>query len=111
MPGAARYRIASHEITMPEPGRTELPYLDHHSGRGPQGGAGELASKKVDIVKIWVDDRDGMYKKLTPDLYAPIISEAHRNGLRVTAHIFTLADAKELLRAGLDAFAHGVRRP
>ena len=69
----------------------------------------ELAAKKVDIVKIWVDDRDGKYKKLTPDLYGPIIEEAHKRGLRVTAHIFTLDDAKGLLRAGIDAFAHGVR--
>ena len=69
----------------------------------------ELAAKKVDIVKIWVDDRDGKYKKLTPELYGAIIDEAHKNGLRVTAHIFTLEDAKGLLRAGIDAFAHGVR--
>jgi imidazolonepropionase-like amidohydrolase len=69
----------------------------------------ELAAKKVDFVKIWVDDRDGKYKKLTPALYGAIIDEAHKNGLRVTAHIFTLEDAKGLLRAGLDAFAHSVR--
>jgi imidazolonepropionase-like amidohydrolase len=60
-------------------------------------------------VKIWVDDRDGKYKKLTPPLYTAIIDEAHKNGLRVTAHIFTLEDGKGLLKAGLDAFAHGVR--
>ena len=69
----------------------------------------ELAARKVDFVKIWVDDRDGKYKKLGPDLYGAIIDEAHKNGLRVTAHIFTLEDAKGLLRAGLDAFAHSVR--
>ena len=69
----------------------------------------ELAAKKVDIVKIWVDDRNGKFKKLTPELYGAIIDEAHKSGLRVTAHIFTLDDAKGLLRAGLDAFAHGVR--
>ena len=40
---------------------------------------------------------------------APIIDEAHKNGLRVTAHIFDLEDAKGLIRAGVDAFAHGVR--
>ena len=38
-----------------------------------------------------------------------MIEEAHKHGLRVTAHIFTLDDAKQLLRAGSDAFAHGVR--
>ena len=69
----------------------------------------ELAARKVDIVKIWVDDRDGKFKKLTPDLYGAIIDEAHKNGLRVTAHIFTLQDAKGLMKVGLDAFAHSVR--
>ena len=63
----------------------------------------------MDIVKIWVDDRDGKYKKLPPELYGPIIDEAHKQKLRVTAHIFNLSDAKGLLKAGLDAFAHGVR--
>ena len=47
--------------------------------------------------------------KLTPALYGPIIDEAHKNGLRVTAHIFELEDGKGLMRAGVDAFAHGVR--
>ena len=61
------------------------------------------------MVKIWVDDRDGKYKKLTPALYGAIIDEAHKHNLRVTAHIVTLEDAKGLLRAGLDGFAHSVR--
>ena len=69
----------------------------------------ELAARKVDIVKIWVDDRDDKFKKLTPELYGAIIDEAHKNGLRVTAHIFDLEDAKGLLKAGVDAFAHSVR--
>jgi imidazolonepropionase-like amidohydrolase len=63
----------------------------------------------VDIIKIWVDDRDNKYPKLTPELYGAIIDEAHKNKVRVTAHIFELEDAKGLLKAGLDAFAHGVR--
>jgi imidazolonepropionase-like amidohydrolase len=69
----------------------------------------ELAEKKVDIVKIWVDTRDSKYRKLTPEIYGPIIDEAHKKGLRVTAHIFDLEDGKGLIRAGVDAFAHGVR--
>jgi len=108
MPNTARFRTAGRGITMPEPGRNETPYwvsTDAEARKAVQ----ELAQLKVDIVKIWVDDRDGMYMKLTPELYGAIIDEAHANGLRVTAHIFTLEDAKGLLRAGLDAFAHGVR--
>jgi imidazolonepropionase-like amidohydrolase len=42
-------------------------------------------------------------------MYRAIIDEAHKNDLRVVAHIFDLADAKELLRSGIDGFAHGVR--
>jgi imidazolonepropionase-like amidohydrolase len=37
------------------------------------------------------------------------IDEAHKLGIRVTAHIFNMDDAKGLMRANLDAFAHGVR--
>ncbi|HET9219034.1 MAG TPA: amidohydrolase family protein, partial [Terriglobia bacterium] len=108
IPNAARFRTAGRGITMPEPGRTEAPYWITSVAEGRKA-VQELAVKKVDLVKIWVDDRNGMYKKLTPDLYGAIIDEAHKNGLRVTAHIFTLEDAKGLLRAGIDAFAHGVR--
>jgi imidazolonepropionase-like amidohydrolase len=108
LPGAARFFTAGRGITMPEPGRSDVPYWITSVDEGRKA-IQELASQKVDIVKIWVDDRDGKYKKLTPDLYGPIIEEAHKRGLRVTAHIFTLDDAKGLLRAGIDAFAHGVR--
>ena len=69
----------------------------------------ELAEKKVDIVKFWVDDRNGAVKKLPPNIYRAIIDEAHKHNLRAIAHIFYLDDAKELMRAGVDGFAHGVR--
>lgn len=106
--GAARYFSAGRGITRPEPGRAAVPHWIGTEAEG-RSAVRELAVQKVDIVKIWVDDRNGAYPKLTPELYGAIIDEAHRNGLRVTAHIFTLADAKGLLRAGIDAFAHGVR--
>jgi len=108
IPGAARFRTAGRGITAPEPGRTDIPYWITTAEEGRKA-VQELAAQKVDIVKIWVDDRNGMYKKLTPELYRAIIDEAHRRGLRVAAHIFTLEDAKGLLRAGIDAFAHGIR--
>jgi len=108
IPNAARFRTAGRGLTMPEPGRTDAPYWvssDAEARKAVQ----ELAARKVDLVKIWVDDRNGMYKKLTPALYGAIIDEAHKNGLRVTAHIFDLEDGKGLMRAGIDAFAHSVR--
>ena len=69
----------------------------------------ELAAHKPDMVKIWVDDRNGTVEKLKPNLYRAIIDEAHQHNLRVLAHTMELADAKDLLRAGLDGFAHMVR--
>jgi imidazolonepropionase-like amidohydrolase len=66
----------------------------------------ELAARKVDFVKIWVDDRNGTLPKLSPAVYRAIIDEAHKNGLRVIAHVVTLADVKDLLRADIDGFAH-----
>jgi imidazolonepropionase-like amidohydrolase len=108
VPGAAQLRTAGRGITSPEPGRTEAPYWVSTEAEARKA-VQELAAKKVDMVKIWVDDRDGKYKKLTPALYGAIIDEAHKQKLRVTAHIVTLEDAKGLLKAGLDGFAHTVR--
>ena len=108
IPGAARLRTAGRGLTAPEPGRTEAPYWVSTEAEARKA-VQEQAARKVDLIKIWVDDRDGMYKKLTPALYGAIIDEAHKHNLRVTAHIFTLEDAKGLLRAGIDGFAHGIR--
>jgi imidazolonepropionase-like amidohydrolase len=66
-------------------------------------------ARHVDFIKIWVDDRNGTVKKLSPALYRAIIDEAHRHGTRVIAHVFYLDDAKDLVRAGVDGFAHLVR--
>jgi imidazolonepropionase-like amidohydrolase len=108
IPGSARFFSAGRGITMPEPGRLTVPYWINTEAEGRKA-VQELAGHKVDIVKIWVDTRDGKYKKLTPEIYGAIIDEAHKQGLRITAHIFDLEDTKALVRAGIDAFAHGVR--
>ena len=108
IPGAARSLTAGRGITRPEPSRSEVPFWIN-TEEDARDAVTQLAERSVDIVKIWVDDRGGQYEKLTPELYGAVIDEAHRHDLRVTAHIFTLEDAKGLLRAGIDAFAHGVR--
>ena len=107
-PGLARFFLAGRGITSPEKGRTEVPFWITSEDQARKA-VQEMAAKKVDIVKIWVDDRNGQYVKLSPPLYAAVIDEAHKHKLRVTAHIFALDDAKGLLRAGIDAFAHGIR--
>jgi imidazolonepropionase-like amidohydrolase len=108
MPGLARFFTAGRGITAPEPGRTTAPYWVTTTAEARKA-VQDNAAKKVDIIKIWVDDRMGSVKKLAPELYTAVIDEAHKNRLRVIAHVYTLDDAKATLRAGLDAFAHGVR--
>jgi imidazolonepropionase-like amidohydrolase len=108
IPNAARLLTAGRGITMPEPGRSEIPYWVTTEAEARKA-VQELAPRKVDFVKIWVDDRNGKYKKLTPELYGAVIDEAHKHGLRVLVHVYYLDDAKGLLKAGVDAFAHGVR--
>jgi imidazolonepropionase-like amidohydrolase len=108
IPGAARFFSAGRGITMPEPGRITVPHWITSEAEGRKA-VQELAQKKVDIVKLWVDTRDDKYKKVPPEIYGPIIDETHKQGLRITAHIFNMEDAKGLMRAGIDAFAHGVR--
>jgi imidazolonepropionase-like amidohydrolase len=68
-----------------------------------------LHSKKVEMIKIWVDDRRKTVPKLQVNVYEAIIDEAHKNGMRVVAHIFALEDGKQLFKSGVDGFAHGVR--
>ena len=108
MPGMAKFFTAGRGITAPEPGRTTAPYWVTTTAEARKA-VQDNAARKVDIVKIWVDDRMGTVKKLSPELYAAVLDEAHKHGIRVIAHIYTLDDAKATLRAGLDAFAHGVR--
>jgi imidazolonepropionase-like amidohydrolase len=73
---------------------------------GARASVQELVPRKVTLIKTWVDDRGGTIKKLTPELYGAIIDEAHKHKLRVAVHATDLADAKALLRAGIDVFAH-----
>jgi imidazolonepropionase-like amidohydrolase len=108
LPGLPRTATAGRGITSPEPGRTTAPYWVTTADEA-RAAVGELAAARVDIVKVWVDDRNGEYVKLPPEVYRAVIDEAHRHGLLVTAHIYALDDAKALLRAGIDAFAHGIR--
>jgi len=108
IPNAARNRTAGRGFSAPEPGRTTAPFWVTTEAEARKD-VQELAAKKVDLVKIWVDDRDHTVTKLSPALYTAIIDEAHKHNLRTIAHIYTLEDAKGVLRAGIDAFAHSVR--
>jgi imidazolonepropionase-like amidohydrolase len=112
-PGAALFLTAGRGIAMPNAGPNADYWKDAAYGVTTEAEARsavrDLAAKKVDVIKIWVDDRNKTVTPLPPSLYRPIIDEAHARGLRVVAHVYYLADAKELLRSGIDGFAHGIR--
>jgi imidazolonepropionase-like amidohydrolase len=68
-----------------------------------------MADKKIPQVKIWVDDRRGSYPKMTPDVVAAIVDEAHKHRMLVNAHATTLPDQKAVVRAGVDVLVHMVQ--
>ena len=69
----------------------------------------QQAPLKPDFVKIWVDEFWGQYPKMPPEIYQAIIDEAHKNGLRVAAHLYHLDDARALVADGVDVIAHSIR--
>ncbi len=69
----------------------------------------ELAPHRPDIVKLWLDDFWGQYPKMKPEIYAAIIEEAHKQHLRVAAHVYHEEDAQRLVDDGVDVLAHSVR--
>jgi imidazolonepropionase-like amidohydrolase len=70
----------------------------------------QQAAKGVDFIKLWMDDeRKTIPVKMTYEVSKAIIDQAHKHHLRAVAHIFYLADAKELIREGVDGFGHMVR--
>lgn len=69
----------------------------------------DVAAHHPDYIKMWVDDNLGHGTKMKPEIYQAIIDEGHKHHIRVFAHEFYLADAKSLLAAGLDGFAHSIR--
>src|SRR5258707_12346943 len=90
-PGAAAYAGIAYEITTQDEARSAV---------------SELAARKVDAIKIWVDDRGGRAPSLPIALSRTVIDEGHRLGFKVSAHVFYHKAAVRLAEAGVDKFAH-----
>jgi imidazolonepropionase-like amidohydrolase len=69
----------------------------------------QQVSQEPDFIKIWVDDFWGQYPKMPPEIFGAIIDEAHKNRLRVAAHVYHLEDARLLVADGVDVLAHSIR--
>jgi imidazolonepropionase-like amidohydrolase len=71
----------------------------------------KLAARKIHEIKFWVDNRDntrGSMKKMPPEVYTPLIEEAHKHGMIVHAHATALPDQKGVVKAGVDVLVHTV---
>jgi imidazolonepropionase-like amidohydrolase len=102
-PKTARIYTAGKGFTGPKGYPTSAPGMEVKKAMD------ELAPRKPDFVKIWVDDHLGKEQKIPTEISAAIISEAKKHGLRTCAHIFYYSDAKALAERGLYACAHSVR--
>jgi imidazolonepropionase-like amidohydrolase len=90
------------------PGNKGIPYEVANASEVEKD-VNELAAKKVDLIKIWVDDHLGREKKISLDLCKAIIENARKHKIKVAAHVFYLADAEALVSYGLAELAHSVR--
>jgi imidazolonepropionase-like amidohydrolase len=69
----------------------------------------KIAAMKIKELKFWVDNRDntrGSRKKMPPEVYTPLITEAHKHGMIVHAHATNLEDQKGVVKAGVDVLVH-----
>jgi imidazolonepropionase-like amidohydrolase len=111
--GGARLRIAGAGIGAPNAGPGAAAYAgiayEVMTENQARQSVQELAAKKVNLIKIWVDDRNGRAPRLPANLYRAIIDEGHGRGLQVNAHVFYHSDAVDLVDAGINGLAHLVR--
>jgi imidazolonepropionase-like amidohydrolase len=111
IPNAALFRTSGPGIAWPgsgpqgHPSRVDIPYPVSTVEEARQA-VQDYVLMKPDFIKIWVDTRGGTMRTLTPPLYRAIIEEAHNHNVPVAVHNTTLADAKGLMRAGVEGWLH-----
>ena len=111
VPNAALFKTTGTGIAYPgagpqgHPSRTDVPY-PITTPEEARAAVRDYATIKPAFIKIWVDDRNGRLPTLTPPLYRAILDEAHKLNIPVGAHNVKLADAKELIKAGVEGWLH-----
>jgi imidazolonepropionase-like amidohydrolase len=111
VPGAALFRTAGPGIAWPgsgaqgHPSRVDVAY-PVSTPEEARAAVRDYVRMQPEFIKIWIDDRGGRKQTLTPPLYRAIADEAHQYNVPVAVHNVTLADAKELMRAGVEGWLH-----
>ena len=112
--GFARLRTAGSGIGGPNAGPGNTAYsrgVAYEVTTEDEGRAAvrEIAPRKPDMVKIWLDDRGGRGQKLSPAVVRAIVDEAGKQGLKVIAHVRGHEDAEVAVSSGVYALAHLAR--
>jgi imidazolonepropionase-like amidohydrolase len=111
IPNAALFRTAGTGIAWPgsgaqgHPSRVDVSYPVSTVEEAREA-VQDYVRMQPEFIKIWVDNRGGTKQTLPPVLYRAIIEEAHKYNVPVGVHNVTLADAKELMRAGVEGWLH-----
>src|SRR6202162_1334533 len=111
VPGAALFRTAGAGLAWPgsgaqgHPSRVDISYPVSTVDEA-QAAVDDYVKMKPTFIKIWVDDRNGQKKTLTPALYDAVLAEAKKFGVPVAVHNVKQADAKEMVKNGIEGWLH-----
>ncbi len=84
------------------------PVLNARSAADGKATVSATAAQRVDIIKIRLEGAvDAPIRQ--PAVYGAMIDQAHADGLRLAAHMFTADETMGLVRAGADILAHSIR--
>src|SRR6202008_1011012 len=106
IPGAALFKTAGAGLSWPGSGAQG--HRSRADGMYPvttveeaRAAVQDYVRMKPEFIKIWADTPEGRGKTRAPELYRAVVQEADKFNVPVGVHNVTLADAKELLRAGV----------
>src|SRR5256885_7518802 len=111
IPGAALFKTAGPGMAWPgsgaqgDPSRVDVAY-PVSTPEEARAAVRDYVLMKPEFIKIWVDDRGGTKKTLTPELYGAILDEAHKFNVPVGVHNVKLSDAKLMIREGMEGWLH-----
>jgi imidazolonepropionase-like amidohydrolase len=111
IPGAALFKTSGAGMAWPgsgaqgDPSRVDVAYPVTTPDEA-RAAVRDYVRIKPEFIKIWVDDRTGRIPTLTPPLYGAILDEAHKFDVPVAVHNVKLADAKEMVRGGMEGWLH-----
>src|SRR5438105_3466495 len=111
IPGAALFKTAGPGMAWPgsgaqgDPSRVDVAY-SVTTPEEVRAAVRDYVLMKPEFIKIWVDDRGGSKKTLTPELYGAILDEAHKFNVPVGVHNVKLSDAKLMVKEGMEGWLH-----